>query len=107
MTARIAIAIVCTDKGQHPETALGDLSIYDGSVYANEVVVHREIADRQKSECVWIDLTDAAPFRVNMRCPRCRRHLEWSYPESVGHITRLHEHGVNQLDMSYWKSDWK
>lgn len=102
---RTTIAIVCTDKGQHPSITLGDLIIvqggqFDGLLRANQehgfdIAGKRNYgphAHGRRGECVWLDDVPVAPnteARVHMRCPRCKRHVQWRYETAVDRLERL------------------
>lgn len=102
----VEVTIVCTDKGQHPLATLGDVAMASG-VSANVDLMGgrgRE-AERRKDECVWNDgdpTTDETMYgsRVNFRCPRCGRHVQWKHENAVDKLTRLGAAGVTRLDIS-------
>lgn len=98
----ITIAITCTDKGQHPWIALGDLTLDDGMLRANIGATYGALAETRKDQCVWLDHLDPerAEYRVHLRCPRCQRHPQWTHANAVDRLTRLHAAGLSQLDVS-------
>ena len=108
MTDRIKLSVVCTDKGQHPGTSLGDLTAdpNGGMVRANFGFTYAELATRRKGECVWLDqLVRGRPeYRVHMRCPRCRRHVQWGHDRVVEYLPQLNAAGLVQLDISHMQS---
>lgn len=75
-----SLTIWCSDQGQHPITLLGDLTWSHGMLRANVGAAYSSIADIKKSDAVWLDWIDrtAARYRVNVRCNRCRRHVQWN-----------------------------
>lgn len=109
MTGRgIRLAVVCTDKGQHPWIQLGDLTAQPNGemVRANHGNAYGVQAGRRKDECVWLDQLDPgrAEYRVHMRCPRCRRHLQWGDDRVLEYLPQLHAAGLSQLDISLVQS---
>jgi len=106
MTDRgIYLTVLCTDKGQHPSILLGVLTAQPngGMVRANLVApLGVAIAERRKDECVWLDHLDPdrAEYRVHMRCPRCRRHVQWSDDRVLEVLPQLHAAGLQHIDVS-------
>jgi hypothetical protein len=94
------VAVVCTDGGQHAWTVLGDLGVYHGLLRANAGQVYGETANRRKAECVWLDDVRRPEYRVHVRCPRCRRHVQWRGERARDIVQRLAAAGVSQLDIS-------
>jgi hypothetical protein len=101
---RAAIAVVCTDRAQHAETTLGDLTWSSGLLRANVGFVYDARADRRKDECVWLDHLDphSPEYRVHLRCPRCKREIQWTYDTAVRVRDAIPEAspGVSHLDIS-------
>lgn len=104
MRDRIELVIFCTDKGQHPWTKLGDLTagLDGGMVRANQGFADAGVAERRKDRCVWLDHLDKgkAEYRVHMRCPRCRRHVEWKHGKVVEVLTQFRAAGLSRFDLS-------
>lgn len=96
------IAVACTDRGQHPWTQLGDLNTTDGLVRANTATVGAQHATQRRPECVWLDHLDTTrpECRVHVRCPRCRRHVQWRDERAREIISTLDAAGRNVLDIS-------
>jgi hypothetical protein len=95
-----AVALFCTDQGQHGWTLLGDLGIHGGLLTVNENFTAGQIALRRRKECVWID-GDRCSGRVQIRCPRCRRHVPWRGERAAEIVRRLATAGVSSLDISF------
>lgn len=93
--------VYCTDRGQHSRTPLGDLALIGDTIEVNAAPIYRlTIAERRRSECVWVDDYD----KVHLRCPRCRREVQWSHDRARKAIAGLwkdnHDGGVARLDLS-------
>lgn len=98
------VTVICTDRGQHGLTQLGDLTrLPDGTWAANVSHDYGPIADRQVDSCVWLNGSgdqDDPMFRVHLRCPRCRRHEQWAGSRARERLDLLQAAGVKQLDVS-------
>lgn len=98
------IAMACTDRGQHPWMALGDLSNSweertsrrTSVVRANRGFVYGVVGERLKNQAVWIDHRQ----RVHVQCPRCGRHVQWTPDSALKMLEALHAAGMSQLDVS-------
>lgn len=96
-----SVSFCCTDDGQHAWTMLGDLTISSGLLRANVGAVYGEHADRRKAECVWLDDIRRPDYRVHIRCPRCRRHIEWRGEVARALLTELYSAGESRVDISH------
>ena len=105
------LEIFCTDRRQHPETNLGNLTFtqyshnrgsWQAPLNLNQAVEYGRIAERRKSECVWIDHLDpgSKEYRVHMRCPRCQRHVQWTDARAQKLVPELARRGRMRLDLS-------
>jgi hypothetical protein len=92
--------IVCTDRGRHPVSLLGQLDLVDGLLRAAERL---SMPRQHDGPCLWLDHPDPQrpDTRVQIRCPRCRRHIEWRHETATKVITRLHEAGMDRIDVSH------
>jgi hypothetical protein len=104
---QIRIDIVCTEKGQHPSTTLGDLVSLlrtswgapgspPDSVQSNRKTSYHGTARRLMNECVWVN----PGGRANMRCNRCGRHVQWTPDKAKEILAKLQAAGIAQLDIS-------
>lgn len=98
-----SIGIVCSDRGQHGLTILGDLSWRDGLLRANQSAVYDQRVEKQKAQCIWLDWLDEdlAEYRVHMRCPRCNRHPQWTHDRAMKILLALSEAGQTRMDISH------
>ena len=101
MTRPVALTIVCTDRGQHSTTLLGELNL-GGMLRANGTHLSPREAERRKDECVWLEHVDEdrPDYQVNMRCPRCGRHVEWRSARAIDLIGKLAAASVSRIDLS-------
>jgi hypothetical protein len=97
-----SLALCCTDRGQHPWTLLGDLTISDGGLLrANVGAVYGVTAERRKDECVWLDDIRRPSYRAHARCPRCRRHIQWRGEHARKIVESSTAAGRTQFDISH------
>lgn len=91
------LTVVCTDRGQHAETILGDLTRPHGLLRANAggVGYRTEVA-----ASLVIDDVRRPDYRVQIRCPRCRRHIQWRGERATEIMQALESAGVSRLDVS-------
>jgi hypothetical protein len=104
----IVLHIQCSAKGNHPRIDLGNLMLLDGDLEANQ---DSEIigwhAKQRAGDCVWVEEVVSmskqgriSPCKVHLKCPRCSTHVQWRSETAVDRMTRLHEAGVSELDVS-------
>lgn len=92
----LTLAVACTDKGQHPWTALGDLVLDGRLLRANKGYVYGPLAESRKDECVTVDERG----RARLWCPRCRRDVPLRLDTARRLIEGLNAAGVTQVDIS-------
>jgi hypothetical protein len=96
VTRSSALAVACTDEGQHEWAQLGDLVLEGQKIWVNCGFTQAAIAERRKHECVWID----DHRKVHMACPRCRREIQRTEHKMGAAMQAMVEAGVNVLDIS-------
>jgi hypothetical protein len=92
------VTVTCTDRGQHRPNDLGEVSVVDRPGHGLGVVrvaEGRRPAGRHRS--VWVDTGG----RLNLRCARCGRHIEWRGDRAAEQVTRLHAAGLDHVDVSH------
>jgi hypothetical protein len=92
MKRTLIIEVVCTDKGQHSLTTLGDLTFRPHHQLRPNRIPLRGVAAKLTYECVQMDHLG----RVNMHCNRCERNPQLT-PDNV---EKLRAAGIAQLDIS-------
>lgn len=95
----LVIIAVCTDRGQHPMTMLGDIYIDpDGAIRVTDLIMFKGAAERRKHECVWFD----SEYQVlYMRCVRCSppREVRWGH-KGVLEVAKAWAGTASSLDIS-------
>jgi hypothetical protein len=89
----LRLFVICTDRGQHQRARLGELmwfdTLHDEWVGGSNILSQHLVYVPQDAEGVRHDLEDRDRGRLEILCPRCRRHIQWREETATEVITRM------------------
>lgn len=97
---RYMLVIECTDRGTHPPAILGDLTGHTSLLRANVGASYGDANRRRVDASLWLDDVRRPDYRVQARCPRCKRHEQWRGEGMVRVMEKLEVAGISRLDIS-------
>jgi hypothetical protein len=107
MTLRLFV--ICTDKGQHQRARLGELNLFKGDLIG-EFVGGSNILGQQANpvpeDAVGVRIERGNRIRVEIRCSRCSRHIQWREETAREVVVRMCADSPLKGSGPTWRDAW-
>jgi hypothetical protein len=85
----LVLFVVCTDRGQHARSRLGQLHINDPPTGRRVGAGNLLGQGRARSVPEYAGGVTWTEYGVEVRCDRCRRHVEWRHETALNVIVAM------------------